>query len=485
MEVTETSSDGLKRELKVILSNSEIEEKLEYRLQELGRTTTLPGFRPGKAPIAMLRKRYGQSVLGDIVQGAVADGSSQAMSERGLRPAMQPEVEITKFEEGADLEFLIKVEILPEITPMDFGTVELERLVIEVSDQEVDSALEHLAGQQKDAAPVTEARPAKTGDILHIAFVGRIDGTEFPGGSTEAHRLELGSSSFVPGFEEQLIGTKAGDHLDVTITFPAEYGNAELAGKEAVFEVDVKELLETVEPEINDAFAQKIGAPDLAALKAQLRERIEGQYADVARDKLKRELFDKLAESHDFPVPPQMLDREFENIWKQVEEDRAKGEVPEEDADKSDDDLKAEYLPIAERRIRLGLLLSDVGESNGIQLTQDEISRAIMEEAQRHPGQEREVLDYYQKNPDAAAAMRAPLFENKVVDFLIEKSTVTDRTITVEELVAETHDHDHDHGGKKQAAGKKSAKAKKPAAKKKTAAKTKGGAKKTSAKSKS
>ena len=472
MQVTETNSDGLKHELKVVLSSGEIEEKLEYRLHELGRTTTLPGFRPGRAPLNMLKKRFGRSVLSEIVQGAIADGSSQAMMERGLRPAAQPKVEITSFEEGADLEFKIEVEVLPQIEPVDVGGVELERLVITVGDKEVDSALEHLAGQSRGAEPVKTKRAAKIGDIAHIDFVGRIDGKEFPGGAAEAYRLELGSGAFVPGFEEQLVGVKAGEPTDVAISFPDDYGNADLAGKEAVFEVEIKELLESVTPTIDDEFARNAGAADLAALREDLRARIEDQYADVARDRVKRSLFDALADLCEFEVPQGMLDSEFEGIWKQVEEDKNRENLPEEDAGKSEDELKQEYRAIAERRIRLGLLLSDIGEKNGIQLSQDEISRAIMEEAQKHPGHEREVLDYYQNNPEAAAAVRAPVFENKVVDFLLEQAKVTERSVSVDELV-KIAEADAKAGQKKTAA--------KSGAKKKTA--SKGGAGKTASKS--
>ncbi|MDJ0949588.1 MAG: trigger factor [Alphaproteobacteria bacterium] len=479
MQVTETTSDGLKRELKVVLSNSEIEEKLEFRLKELGRSVTVPGFRPGRAPMAMLKQRFGKSVLSEIVQGAVADGSSQAMMERGLRPAVQPKVEITAFEEGADLEFTIEVEVLPEIEPIAFGELELERLVIDVSDKEVDSALNHLAEHSKDAAPVTAARPAKTGDIVHIDFVGRIDGKEFPGSAAEAYRLELGSRSFVPGFEDQLVGAKVGDQVDVKIKFPDDYPNPEIAGKEAVFDVTVKDLMETAVPALDDEFARKAGAADLASLRSDLRQRIEEQYAGVARDKVKRELFDALADRCTFSVPQGMLATEFDSIWKQVEKDKAQGTLPEEDIDKGDDELKEEYRGIAERRIRLGLLLSDIGERNGIQVSQDEVSRAVMEEAQKHPGHEREVLEHYHNSPEASAALRAPVFENKVVDFLLEQVKLTDRRISVEELVAETEAAETPPKTKKKAAGKSGGKS---TARKSGARKT--GAK-TSAKKKS
>ena len=435
MQITETSADGLKREYKVVIPAQEIETKVNSRLQELGRTLRIPGFRPGKVPMPIVKQRYAQSVMGEVLEAAVNDSSQQAIDERGLRPALQPKIQVTSFSEGGNLEYDMAVELLPDIEPVDFSTIELERVVAEVDDKQVDETLERLSKSSRDSQPVSEDRPARNGDILVIDFAGTVDGEAKPGMDAKDHRLELGSNSFVGTFEEQLVGSKPGDHRTVTVTFPENYAAAELQGKEAVFEVDVKEIREPAPAVIDDEFAKKFGADDLAALKQMIKDRIGQDYAGISRSKVKRTLLDKLADTHSFDVPAGMVDIEFETIWNRLQEELKRGGADAEEAGKSEDELKTEYRGIAERRVRLGLLLSEVGRRNNIQVTQDELNRALITEAQRYPGQEREVFEFFRSNPRAIDNLRAPLFEDKVIDFILELAKVNEKTVSVEELV--------------------------------------------------
>ncbi len=446
MQITETSSDGLKHEFKVVIGADDIAKRVEARLQEIGREVRLPGFRPGKVPLTVLRKRYGSSVMGEVLERTVNDTSTAAMRDAKLRPALQPKIEITAFDEGKDLEYKLAVEVLPEVQPMNFAELSLERLRPEIPDADIDQALERLAKQQRKQETVD--RPASQGDAVIIDFVGTIDGKEFPGGSAQGHSLELGSGRFIPGFEDQLAGAKAGEHRDVKVTFPADYGAPDLAGKEAVFAVDVKEVRALLAQPIDESLATAVGMENLQALRDAVRAQIERDYASVARQKLKRQLLDKLAERHHFPVPQGMVDIEFDVIWKQFERERERAkeaggaETDPADTAKNDEEIKAEYRAIAERRVRLGLLLSEVGRSNNISVGQDEINRALSEEVRRYPGQERAVLDYYRNTPGALDNIRAPLFEDKVIDYILEMADVTDRGVAPSELLAASEEEE-------------------------------------------
>ena len=463
MQITETNADGLKHEFKVTIGADDIARRVETRLNEIGREVRLPGFRPGKVPITVLKKRYGPSVMGEVIERAVNDSSSEAMREHKLRPALQPKVEIVSFNEGKDLEYKLAVEVLPEFTPMDFAELKLERLRPDVPDQEIDAALERMAKQQRKDEPVDRA--AANGDVVVIDFVGSIDGAEFPGGSAKGHRLELGSGSFIPGFEEQLSGAKPGEHRDVTVNFPADYGAQDLAGKAAAFAVDVKEVRALLPQPIDDSLAEAVGMENLQALRDAVRAQIERDYAGVAHQRLKRQLLDRLAERHEFPVPQGMVDIELDVIWKQFEAERERakqaGTAQPEEA-QSDDEIKAEYRDIAERRVRLGLLLSEVGRSNNISVTQEEINRALSEEVRRYPGHERTVIEYYRKQPGALDNLRAPIFENKVVDYILEIAEVTDRSVPPSELLKEEDEGDETAAAETE----KPAKSKKRAARK-------------------
>ena len=434
MQVTETLAEGLKREFKVVVPAADIEKKMTERLTRMAASARLPGFRPGKVPTSLLKKRYGSSVMGEVLEQAVSDSSAETIRSRGLRPAMQPKVSIAKFAEGEDLEYTMAMELLPDIEPVDFSSVELERLTVEVPESEVDEALKGLAARQRKSEPVAEPRQARQGDILVIDFVGRLGETEFQGGSAQDYHLELGGGSFIPGFEDQLIGAMLGEERTVKVTFPADYGNKELAGKDATFTVTLKELREPVETPVDDALAKAVGLENLDALRGQVSEQIQNEYKGLARVRMKRTLLDSLADRHHFPVPAGMVDSEFEEIWRQIEADRKEGRLDPEDAAKSEEDLRNDYRAIAERRVRLGLLLSEVGRANNIQVTAEELNRAVLDEARRFPGRERQVFEFYQKNPEMVARLRAPIYEDKIIDFILELAKLTERKVSPQEL---------------------------------------------------
>lgn len=448
MQITESNAEGLKHEMTVVIEAADIERRVTDRLNEIGRTIRLPGFRPGKVPLTVLRKRYGTSVMGEVLERTVSDSSTAAMRERNLRPALQPKVEIVSFNEGKDLHYKIAVEVLPQFALMNFSELTLERLKPDVPEDEIDSALQRIAQQQRKSEAVERA--AEKGDIVVIDFVGSVDGVEFPGGTAKDYSLELGTGSFVPGFEDQLVGIKAGEQRKVAITFPADYGNAELAGKAAEFAVTVKTVKAVVPQPIDKSLATAIGMESLAALRQVVRERIERDYQGIARQKLKTSLLDRLSEHHHFAVPQGMIDIELETIWRQyqAQAERAKeaGTTPAEPA-KDEAAVKAEYRDIAERRVRLGLVLAEVGSKNNITVTQDEINRAMAEEARRFPGQERHVIEYYRNNPGAIDNLRAPIYEDKVIDFILELAQVTDRAIPLKELMAAEEDETVATGG--------------------------------------
>lgn len=434
MNITETSTDGLKRSFRIVISAQDIAAKNAARLEEVRQTVQLPGFRPGKVPLSVVQKRYGGSVLAEVLEALLEDSSRALVSERGLRPALQPKIDVEKYEDGGDLAFNMTLELLPDIEPGDLAAIELERPVADVPDDKVTESLTRIAETTKTTEPVTDDRPAANGDVVVIDFDGSVDGEKKPGMKGEGYELELGSGSFIPGYEEQLVGAKTGEHRSVVVTFPEQYHAPELAGKEAVFEVDVKEIRASVVPPLDDEFAKKVGLSGLEELTKMVRERMEREYAGVSRLRVKRQLLDKLAETHDFTVPEGMVDIEFQGIWERLQEEIKAGQAGE-DADKSEDELKTEYRAIAERRVRLGLLLSEIGRRNNIEVTQEELNRAVISEARRFPGQERQVFEFFKNTPHAVENLKAPIFEDKVVDFIIELAKVTETKVSVEDLM--------------------------------------------------
>lgn len=455
MQVTETNVDGLKRSYKITVPAGQIETLLVGRLAEVGKQAKVPGFRPGKIPMPILRKKYGPSVMSEVLEQAVNQGASQAVAENKLKLALRPNIEVTSFPEGGDLEFTVAVETLPEFTPMDFKSISLERLKVEAGDDEINEALDQFAQSRSTSEPVTEDRATKSGDIVVIDFVGKLGDEAFQGGTAEGYELELGSNTFIPGFEDQLLGLKIGADVKVNVTFPEAYQNDKLAGKPVVFEVKLHAIKQKVPAKLDDEMAKTMGMENLDAVKKAVKEQIERDYERLARMKLKRALLDKLSDGHDFPVPPGLLDSEFQAIWKQIEEAKAKDQLDDADKGKSDDELKAEYQAIAARRVRLGILLAEVGRLNDIQIQQDDLNRALVAEARRFPGQEAMVFKYYREHPEAQEALKAPLLEEKVVDFILELATVSDKPATKEELMKEDDEAPVEAKPKKKASKKK------------------------------
>lgn len=466
MQITEVTNEGLKREFAVVVEAAELEGRIDVLVKDLKGRMRMPGFRPGKVPPSLIRKMHGEALRSQVVQEAVNENTQKLMEERKLRPAIQPDVEITKNEDDADLEYKVVLEILPEIETPDFSDLELERLVVDVEDALVEESLERLAGQQKNFTAAAKTYKAKSGDAVVIDFVGKIDGTAFDGGSGEQFQLELGSGMFIPGFEEQLEGVKAGDTRDVTVNFPEEYHAKELAGKEAVFEVTVQEVKKPEDVKVDDDLAKNLGLYDLEALRKLMKEQLERDLKAMSRTNLKRRLLDALAERFDFAVPEKMVEAEYQQIWNTLLRQVGEDEI---EALQGNEEEQAEYRSIAERRVRLGLLLAEVGQSSKVEIRPEEVNRLIAEEARRFPGQEQQVFEFYRNNPGAMAQLRAPLYEDKVVDYILELAKISEKKVSREELEAILNAEDEDEVAA--ASAKKETKPKKKADPKKAAKK--------------
>ncbi|OSQ37972.1 trigger factor [Thalassospira mesophila] len=469
MQVTETKNEGLAREFKVVVPAATIEEQVNAKLEEIKSQVRLPGFRPGKIPAKLLRQRYGKSVMGEVLEAAVNESTSKVLADNELRPAVQPKIEVTSFDEGKDLEYDISVEIIPAIEPMDFAKLNLTREVVELDDAKVTETLDRIAAAQGTTEVLKRKRKSKTGDVLVIDFLGKVGGEPFEGGKAEDYELELGSGTFIEGFEDQLTGANAGDETVVKVTFPENYGSDELAGKDAEFDVTVKEIKEKKPAEIDDELAKKLGQDTLESLKEAIRKDFGREYESVARQKMKRDLLDQLAENHSFDLPSSLVKNELTGIIGQIKQAREAGQEDDETKGKSEEELTEEFREIAERRVLLGLLLAEVGRNNNIQITQDDINKVLVAEAQKYPGQEQQVIEFYKNNPQALQALQGPVYEDKVVDYIVELAKVEEKTVTVEELLKpEEEDETPKADAKKKAPAKKAA-AKKPAAKKKAA----------------
>jgi trigger factor len=440
MQVTELPAEGLKRSFQVLVPAANLAEARDKRLKQLGAELKLPGFRPGKVPAAVVKARYGQAVSGEVLEQQVQEQTRQIITDRGLRPALQPAIELINYADGSDLEYKIKVELMPEIPMPDFAGITLERLKATPSDEQVDEFLTTMRQRLAGLEDVAEARPAAKGDVLVCDFEGRLkneDGSlaePFKGGTASDMPIEVGGEGFIPGFTEQIEGMSAGETRSIDVTFPAEYGSEELAGKAAVFKIDAKALKTKKLPELDDELAKKLGTEDLAALRARVTENLQREYDGLARMKVKRALLDKLSEQASFEVPEGMVEGEFSQIWQRVEADLKAGRLDEEDKGKDEVTLRGEYRAIAERRIRLGLLLSEIGRTNNIQVSNDELANAMRVEASRYPGQEKQVLEYFRSNPQAVEGLRAPIFEEKVVDFILELAKVEEKAVGPKEL---------------------------------------------------
>lgn len=450
MQVTEINAQGLKREFQVLLAAQELEERLNTELSGMKDKVQLKGFRPGKVPVAHLRKVYGRSVMAEVVQNAVNEANRKIVADNDLKLALEPQVEFPTdqaeiekaLDAKADLAFKVALEVMPNFELADLSDVSLKKLVAKPEESEVDEALQRMAGQSRPFSEREEGAEAQDGDRVTIDFVGRIDGEEFQGGKGEGIDLELGSGSFIPGFEEQLVGAKVGDKRVVKATFPEAYGAEQLAGKDAEFDVTVTKIQAAGEAKIDDEFAKSLGMESLEKLREAIAKAIGGDFEAASRRKLKKELLDALDGKYAFELPPSLVAQEFASVWAQVEQDlKARGKSFE-DEDTTEEKAQADYRKIAERRVRLGLVLAQVGESADIKVSDEEVNQALIARVRQFPGQEQQVWDFYRKNPQALAELRAPLFEEKVVDHVLGQVKLVEEPVSKETLFADEDDDD-------------------------------------------
>ena len=433
MQVTETLNEGLKRGYNIVVTADELSAKVDEKLVEARPEIEMKGFRKGKVPMALLKKQYGQRLMGEAMQESIDGAMSKHFEDSGDRPAMQPAVKMTNddWKEGDDIHVEMSYEALPTIPEVDLKKIKLEKMIAKADEVSVDEALANLAETAQDFADRKKGTKAKDGDQVTIDFLGKVDGEAFEGGAAEDYPLVLGSNSFIPGFEAQLVGVKLGEEVEVNVTFPAEYGAENLAGKDAVFECKIKAVKAPKAAEINDELATKFGAEDLAALKGQITERLEAEYAGAARAVQKRQLLDALDKMVKFELPPSLVEAEAGQIAHQLWHD----ENPDvQGHDHPEIEPTDEHNTLAERRVRLGLLLAELGQKAEIQVTDAEMTQAMMNQARQYPGQEREFFEFVQQNPQMQQQMRAPLFEDKVVDYVFELATVTDKDVSKDEL---------------------------------------------------
>lgn len=439
MKIDQISSDGLKQSYKVLIEASEIDKKVKTELASLKDKVAIKGFRPGKTPMSLLEKTHGKAVRGQLLERMVNESIEKLYNDNKIQPATTPNVEILKFEEKSDLEFKLEVEVVPEIKTPEISRLKLERLVAKPDPGAVKSRMEALLEQNKQFADAPEGAAARKGDTVVIDFKGTIGGKPVEGAEAEGHALELGSGAFIPGFEEQLLGAKKGDRKTVKVTFPKDYQVDDVAGKEVTFEVTVRNLRTPKAAKLDDGFAKSLGFADLKALKDHVARQLDAENAAVSRQVVKRRLLDVLSDQVRFKVPEGMIEREYQQIWERLKNEMMMaGEATAEELEKKDgpDDPRErkEFRAIAERRVRLGLLLAEIGRKHEVSVSQDEINQQVIAEAQRYPGREREILDFYKKNPQAMEAIRAPVFEEKVIDLILEKAAVKDKPVTPEEL---------------------------------------------------
>ena len=444
MQVTETVNEGLRREIEVTIPRADMNEKLNARLNDMKGKVRLNGFRPGKVPVGHLKKVYGKSAMAEIVQETIDSQATSVLSERGEKAAQRPEIAMTEDESEAerilagdeDFSFKIAYEVIPDFETGDLSDIQIERPVYEVPDEEIDEQIERLA----ESARTYETKKGKAADKDRVTFdyLGKVDGEPFEGGKDEGANLVLGSGQFIPGFEDGMMGLKAGDEKTITVTFPDDYAAEHLAGKEATFDVKVHEVAAPADLTIDDALAEKLGVESLDRLKEIVSEQLQSQYGGQTRQKVKRQLLDRLDDRFDFDLPQKMVDQEFENIWNQITHDLKQAGKTFEDEETTEDEARAEYRKLAERRVRLGLVLSQIGEAAEIQVSEEELQRAVIEQVRQYPGQEQEIYEFFRKTPDAVAGLRAPIFEEKVVDHLLaEKVKVEDKTVSKDELMKE------------------------------------------------
>jgi trigger factor len=433
MQITAKEQSGLSHSFSVVVPAADLEKQMDAELQTVGKKVKMPGFRPGKVPLAVLKSKYSKEVMGDVLQNTVEKAAREVIEGKKLRPALQPDVKITSFEEGKDLSFDITVEVLPEVPAIDYAKITVDELTYELPEAEVQEGLNRLAKTRQHTH--THDGAAALGHVVKIDFLGKKDGVPFKGGEGKGFQLELGSNQFIPGFEEQLVGMKAGDEKTISVTFPKEYHSTDLAGAPATFDVKVHEVLRLHAPDVDDKLAESLGFKDLENLKGAVRQQIDFEYKAAARSKAKKQLFDALDEVVSFEIPKSMMKLEMDSIMKQVEAAKKAGDP--ELKDKSDEEIKTEYEAISERRVRLGILLSEVARANDLQISREELSAAVMNQARNYPGQEDKVFEFYRKNPQEINELRGPILEEKSVDFILSKVTRKPKTVTIEELMKE------------------------------------------------
>lgn len=441
MESVETV-EGLSRTYKVNVPKADLQKRFDERIEEIRPQMNLKGFRPGKVPASHVKKMFGKDIMGEVVQALVQETSQKAIEDADVRPAGQPEMKMESDMEKVlsgdeDLAYEMNVDVMPDFEPVDVKKLTIKKPVADIGDDEIDERLAQIAEANPKFEKRAKTAKARDKDAVVIDFLGKLDGEPFEGGAAEEHTLVLGSNSFIPGFEDQLVGSKAGEEKDVTVTFPENYQAEHLAGKEAVFEVKVHEVRAAKTPDIDDEFAKGLGLEDLAKLKELVTEQIQNEFGGASRAKAKRNLLDQLDDKHDFDLPPKMVDQEFGQIWQQLQAEMDAGRTAEEDKGKSEDDLKEEYRKIAERRVRLGLVLAEIGRLAEVQISEQEVQQALIREARNFPGQERQVIEFFQKDPNAMAQLRAPIYEDKVVDHILETAKVKEETVAKDELLKE------------------------------------------------
>jgi len=442
MQVKETVADGLKHEFQISVPASDLDAKADARLVDLKGKVRINGFRPGKVPVSHLKKVYGRSVMAETIDQTIRDTNSQIFTERGFRLATEPKVTMPTEQKAvedvltgkSDLTYTVSIEVVPVIQLADFKSFTVEKPVAEVTDSEIDDAIKRIAEQNRTFATKGEGAKAETGDRVTVSFKGTVDGTPFEGGTAENIQVTVGSNSFIPGFEEQLIGIAAGETRTLKVSFPKNYGNQKLAGQPAEFETTANLIEAPQETVINDEFAKTLGLESLDKLKEAARERLAAEFAGATRQRVKRLLLDRLDESHRFEAPPSLVDEEFNLMWNSIKAEMESNGKTFADEGTTEEAAKEEYRTIADRRVRLGLVLSEIGERNKITVTDDEVSRAVIERARQMPGREKEVWDYYRSNANALAQLRAPIYEDKVVDFILELATVTEKKVSREDL---------------------------------------------------
>jgi len=458
MQVTETEANGLKRELQIVIPATELGQRLDTYLEDLKGRARIKGFRPGKVPVTYLRQIYGKSAMAEIVNTVIGESTKKALEDRSEKSVTEPKVDLSDSEAekvlagGSDLTFSATYEVMPafELSPLE--GIAIERPVASADDAEVQEQLERLAEQQRAYEPRGEGEAAQDGDRVTIDYVGKVGGEAFAGGTAEGQQLVLGSGRFIPGFEEQLVGLKVGEEKTISITFPDPYQATELAGKEATFDVTVKEVAAPGDTAIDDDFAKSLGIESLDRLKEIVRGQIESQYGNQTRQKVKRQLLDQLDARYSFELPPSLVDAEFDNIWRQVQTDLQVSGKTFADEDTTEEEARAEYRKIAERRVRLGLVLSRIGEGADVKVSEKEVQNALYARIRQFPSQEKQLLDYYRNTPGAVASLQAPIFEEKVVDHILEQVTVTDKPVSRDELFAEDEGEGETEGGSKASA---------------------------------